>query len=272
MAKIDFYRFEQNENWHIFRIRISYKFYLYPYKILNIFGFNNFIIYIIKCVNFEKKWDIGQQISAGHGKPNILCFFTMSRLTAMKCCWLFSTFWQHSGYIEPNARPAPLAAAKTPAAIQAVCVAYVTDTDVFCIKEPVSLQPHLMVAQLSPLLWRSAGWSTIWLYTLSQWIAHWRKFHMAIAPVITCMVSWWSAKFTTGPDTVDAFLCHLVSRHVDLSNGGRWPRLNSLIRAGMDIVPNTCYWSPSSDNGPHLRPSHVEHLTSEEILCSLMGG
>ncbi len=33
----------------------------------------------------------------------------------------------------------------------------------------------------------------------------------------------------------------------------------------MSIGPNTCYWPPSSGNGPHLHPDQVNYLTPEEM-------
>ena len=101
--------------------------------------------------------------------------------------------------------------------------------------------------------------------TVKQWIAHWNTFHVAVAPVITCMVGGCPAKFNTGPDTVDAFFRHVQNRHPDLRDDGKWSRLNGLIRAGMSSGPNTCYWPPSSGNGPHLRPDQVNSLTSDEM-------
>ncbi len=101
--------------------------------------------------------------------------------------------------------------------------------------------------------------------TVEQSIAHWNTFHVAVAPVITCMVTGCSAKFNSGPDTVDAFFRHLLNQHQDLSDEGKWLRLNSLIRAGMGSGPNTCYWPPSSGNGPHLHPNQVNSLTSDEM-------
>ncbi len=59
-----------------------------------------------------------------------------------------------------------------------------------------------------------------------------------------------------GPETVDAFFRHVQLRHPDLSEDGHvWPRLNQLVRAGMNVGPNTCYWPPSSGNstGPSTR-------------------
>ncbi len=101
--------------------------------------------------------------------------------------------------------------------------------------------------------------------TVKQWIAHWNTFHVAVAPVITCMVTGCPAKFHTGLDTVDAFLRHVQNRHPDLREGGKWPCLNQLVRVGMSTGPNACYWPPSSGNGPHLRPNQVNYLTPEEM-------
>ncbi len=68
-----------------------------------------------------------------------------------------------------------------------------------------------------------------------------------------------------GPEKVDAFFRHVQNRNPDLSEGGTWPRLNQLVRVGMSVGPNTCYWPPSSGNGPHLRPDQVNYLTPEEM-------
>ena len=84
-------------------------------------------------------------------------------------------------------------------------------------------------------------------------------------PVITCMVKGCPVKFNSRPDTVDTFFRHLLNRHQDLSDEGRWPHLNSLIRVGMSSGPNTYYWPPSPGNGPHLRPNQVNSLSVEEM-------
>ncbi len=46
------------------------------------------------------------------------------------------------GYTDPRSRPAPPAAAKTPAAKEAACVAYVTDADVSHMQEPTCMVCH----------------------------------------------------------------------------------------------------------------------------------
>ncbi len=101
--------------------------------------------------------------------------------------------------------------------------------------------------------------------TVEQWVAHWNTFHVAVAPVITCVVTGCPAKLHTGPETVDAFFRHLQNRHPGLSESSKWPRLNQLVRAGMSIGPNTSYRPPSLGNGPHLGPDQVNHLTAEEM-------
>ncbi len=101
--------------------------------------------------------------------------------------------------------------------------------------------------------------------TVEQWIAHWNTFHVAVAPVITCVVTGCPAKFHMGLETVDVFFRHVQNWHHDLSEDGKWLRLNQLVRVGIYVGPNTCYWPPSSGNGPHLRPDQVNYLTAEEM-------
>ncbi len=101
--------------------------------------------------------------------------------------------------------------------------------------------------------------------TVEQWIAHLNTFHVAVAPAITCIIAGCPAKFHTGPETVDAFFRHVQLRHKDLCVGGKWPRLNQMVRVGMSVGLNTCYWPPSVGNGPHFRPDQVNYLSPEEM-------
>ena len=175
------------------------------------------------------------------------------------------------GYTDPQSHPAAPVTAESPATKEAACVAYVTDADVSCMQEPdcsVATANDGRVAFICPeACCEALEGMPCFFATIEHWIAHWNTFHVAVVPVITCMVTGCPAKFHTGPDTVDAFLRHMQNRHPDLSEGGRWPRLNQLVRIGMSVGPITCYWPPSSGNGPHLRPNElqVNYLTLEEM-------
>ncbi len=173
------------------------------------------------------------------------------------------------GYTDPRSHPAAPAATESPATKEAACEVYVTDADVSCTQEPdcsVATGNDGHVAFICPeACCEALEGMPCYFTTVEQWFVHWNTFHVAVVPVITCMVTGCPAKFHTGPDTVDAFLRHMQNRHPDLSEGGRWLRLNQLVRIGMSTGPNTCYWPPSSGNGPHLRPNQVNYLTPEEI-------
>ncbi len=172
-------------------------------------------------------------------------------------------------YTDPWSRPAPPAAATTPAAREAACVAYVTDADISCTQRPsckVATGPDGREAFICPeASCEALEGMPCYFATVEQWIAHWNTFHVAVVPVITCIVSGCPAKFHMGPETVDAFFQHLQNRHQDLSEEGKWPRLNQMVRISMSLGPNTCYWPPSAGNGPHLRPDQVNFLTPEEM-------
>ncbi len=73
------------------------------------------------------------------------------------------------------------------------------------------------------------------------------------------------AKLNSRLDTVDAFFRHIVNKHKNLCDDGKWSHLNSLIRACMSYRPNTCYWPPIPGNGPHLYPDQVNSLSVEEM-------
>ncbi len=173
------------------------------------------------------------------------------------------------GYTDPQSRPAPPAALESPAAKEAACVAYVTDADVSCSQEPscrVANSNDGREAFICPeACCEALEGMPCYFATVEQWIVHWNTFHVAVAPVITCIVAGCPAKFCTGPETVDAFFRHVQLRHKDLSVDGKWPRLNQMVRIGMGIEPNTCYWPPSAGNGPHLRPDQVTPLSPEEM-------
>ncbi len=169
------------------------------------------------------------------------------------------------GYTDPRSSSVSPAAAEFPAAF----VAYVMDADVSCTQEPdciVATGNDGRVAFTCPGAFCEAlEGMPFYFTTVEQWIAHWNTFHVAVAPVITCMVTGCPAKFHTGPDTVDAFFSHVQNRYSDLCEGSKWPRLNQLVRISMSTGPNTCYWPPSSGNGPHLHPDQVNYLTPEEM-------
>ncbi len=173
------------------------------------------------------------------------------------------------GYTDPRSHPAPPAAAESPAVKEAACVAYVTDADVSDSQEPscrVANGEDGREAFICPeACCKALEGMPYYFATVEQWIAHWNTFHVAVAPTITCIIAGCPAKFHTGPETIDAFFRHVRLRHSDLSAGGRWPRLNQLVRMLMGVGPNTCYWPPSAGNGPHLRPDQVNYLSLEEM-------
>ncbi len=163
------------------------------------------------------------------------------------------------GYINPQACPAPAAAAETPAAKEAACAAYVTDAYVSNTQEPdcrVAAGPDGRAAFVFPeACCEAMEGMPCYFATVEQWIAHWNTFHVAGCP----------ANFHTGSETVDAFFRQVQNRHSNLSEKGKWPRLNQMVRMGLSVGPNTCYWSPSLGNGLHLRPDQVSFLTPEEM-------
>ncbi len=144
-----------------------------------------------------------------------------------------------------------------------------TDTDVSSSQEPscrIASGKYGREAFICPeVCCEALEGMPFYFATVEQWIAHWNTFHVAVAPVITFIVTKCPAKFHMGPETVDAFFRHVQLRHQDLRADGKWPRLNQLIRTGMSIGPNTCYWPPSAGNGPHLCPDQVNFLSPEEM-------
>ena len=173
------------------------------------------------------------------------------------------------GYTDPWSRLAPPAAAESQAAKEAACAAYVTDADVSDSQEPscrVANGEDGREAFICPeACCEALEGMPCYFATVEQWIAHWNTFHVAVAPVITCIVAKCPAKFHLGLETVDAFFRHVQLRHPNLSDGGKWPRLNQMVRVGMSVGPNTCYWPPSAGNGPHLRPDQVNFLSPEAM-------
>ncbi len=173
------------------------------------------------------------------------------------------------GYTDPWSRLAPPAAAESQAAKEAACAAYVTDADVSSSQEPscrVTAREDGRTAFICPeACCEALEGMPCYFATVEQWIAHWNTFHVAVAPVITCIVAKCPAKFHLGLETVDAFFRHVQLRHPNLSDGGKWPRLNQMVRVGMSVGPNTCYWPPSAGNGPHLRPDQVNFLSPEAM-------
>ncbi len=148
-------------------------------------------------------------------------------------------------YTDPRSGLAPAATAEFPAVKEAAFVAYVTDADVSCTQEPdciVAIRNDGRVAFTCPeVCCEALEGMSCYFATVEQWIVHWNTFHVAVAPVITCIVTGCPAKFHSGLDTVDAFLRHVQNRHPDLCEAGKWPRLNQLVRIGMITGPNTCY-------------------------------
>ncbi len=88
---------------------------------------------------------------------------------------------------------------------------------------------------------------------------------MAISPKINCPETGCPCKIPASPDSVDAFLRHVTRAHGYLQQDGKWPRLNDIVRRGIDIGPNPYYWPPREEHGSHLRPSEVNNLTSTDM-------
>ncbi len=123
----------------------------------------------------------------------------------------------------------------------------------------------LWVALASPLLEKKpscAGKSA----TAEQHTAHWNTFHVAVAPTVTCLVRGCGAKFSPGPDSLDAFFCHVKEKHEAESDGGQWRRLKNWARKGIYIAPNPYYWAPTADEPMSpSRPDVVQNLDAEDM-------
>ncbi len=124
------------------------------------------------------------------------------------------------GYTNTPSRPAPPAATESQATKEAACVAYVTDAYVSSSQEPscgVATGKDGREAFICPeACCEALEGMPCYFATVKQWIAHWNTFHVAVAPVITCIVAKCLAKFHMGPETVDAFFRHVQLRHHDL--------------------------------------------------------
>ena len=125
------------------------------------------------------------------------------------------------GYTDTRSRPAPPAAVESPAAKEAACIAYVTDADVSSSQEPscrVATGEDGREAFICPeACCEALEGMPCYFATVEQWIVHWNTFHVAVAPVITCIVAKCPAKFHMGLETVDAFFRHVQLRHPGLS-------------------------------------------------------
>ncbi len=90
------------------------------------------------------------------------------------------------GYTDPRSRPAPPAAAESPAIKEAACAAYVTDADVSDSQEPgcrVANGEDGREAFICPEAYCEAlEGMPCYFATVEQWIAHWNTFHVAVAP------------------------------------------------------------------------------------------
>ncbi len=97
------------------------------------------------------------------------------------------------GYADPRSHPAPPAAAETLATKEAACVAYVTDADVSYTQEPtcrVATGKDGRMAFICPeACCEALEGMPSYFATVEQWIAHWNTFHVAVEPVITCIVT-----------------------------------------------------------------------------------
>ncbi len=96
-------------------------------------------------------------------------------------------------YTDPRSGPVPAAAAEFPAAKEAAFVAYMTDADVSCTQEPdciVATGNDGCVAFICPeASCEALEGMPYYFATVEQWIVHWKTFHVAVAPVITCLVT-----------------------------------------------------------------------------------
>ncbi len=97
------------------------------------------------------------------------------------------------GYTDPQSRPAAPAAAESQAAKEAVCAAYVTNADVSDSQEPscrVANGEDGREAFICPeACCEALEGMPCYFATVEQWIAHWNTFHVAVAPVITCIIT-----------------------------------------------------------------------------------
>ncbi len=78
--------------------------------------------------------------------------------------------------------------------------------------------------------------------TLDQWVAHLNTFLVATTPVFKCLVRGCDYSTPAAPDSLDALFHHIIDRHQDVYDNGKWHNLVDLVEQGMKVKPNTQYW------------------------------
>ena len=109
-----------------------------------------------------------------------------------------------------------------------------------------------------------AGYS-YYFATAEQYTAHWNTFYVAVAPAFTCLLRGCGAKFPPGPDSLDAFFCHVTEKHAAESDGGSWRRLKIWACKRVVLAPNPQYWPPAEEPFLPSRPSGVQNLDEEDM-------
>ncbi len=77
--------------------------------------------------------------------------------------------------------------------------------------------------------------------TVEQWVAHWNTFHVAVAPLFSCMVRGRDFETAAAPDSLDVLFLHFIDAHPSLYANGEWLNLVDLVVRGLHVKPNTQY-------------------------------
>ena len=176
------------------------------------------------------------------------------------------------GYNAPQAGPSAYLEAEWQRCKSEACANYALDTDTWSdgVAPPqgsIGTAPSGEEA----FVCREAGCGAMvdmpcYFATAEQYTAHWNTFHVAVAPSMVCMVRGCGQKFSPGPDSLDAFVCHCMDQHEKESDGGTWSRLRNWARKGIDIGPNPHYWPPTADEPIcPSRPSGIRILDAEDM-------
>ncbi len=153
-------------------------------------------------------------------------------------------------------------------------VDHVSDTDVNAHATPVGQvrQGHLGAALFvcTQPECKVAGGHELLFATLEQWAAHWNTFHVAVAPVLNCMVQGCLFETTTTPDSLDALFRHIKDTHPSVYDGGKWPNQVDLVVRGLHVKPNTQYWPPADIIGEIQRPVAITKPTSAQLTSPIV--
>ncbi len=116
-----------------------------------------------------------------------------------------------------------------------------------------------------------AGRLSFYFATLNQLVSHWNTFHVAAAPLFKCVVQGYDYTTAAVPlHSLDVLFRHIMEKHPNIYDNGKWHNLVDLLERGTKVKPNTQYWPPARYVGELKHPVAVTRHTATQLMSPIL--